>query len=579
MARVLVVDDATTVRLYHCGELEKAGFECESAANGYEALEKCLAERFELLIVDINMPVMDGYTFLETLRSQPSSPSLSRAASSRHGRAWSPTLRYQDELTGMASSLLEEFCAETDEQLDAIGAELLRLELEPGNEQVVHDLLRHLHTIKGSSGLFDLAPLTGLVHAAEDLLVAVRGGGLTVTPNLVDDLLATSDRLRAWVGEVRETGSLTLKATESAALERRLRRWTGRPGDRGGITESTVEQAAAWLVALDKAAVTAAAEWLKRTGAKVRIFSYIPPEDAFFRKDPVALVRSVPAVDLVGCRLEHDPGDDFSCALQLVATTRAEPAEIAAALATATGAVSFAELSAASFVAGPAQDPSGIARGLLAGQVDMLNLPMPVEQRRGRMGAAAAAATGALRVLLPDLDPRELASAVAAAMATEDPRILRDCLVTFQARVAGGAEAPAPTTQAIAAPSPAAIPSQLQLRVDRETLDRLLRYTGELTAAANALPYLAMRAAEDGAPVLAKEILARGTIARRLTDDLQALVMGMRMLPSRRSSTVFPAWCVNTRVSPASTSGWHRPAARSRPTPTSSICSGKLFST
>lgn len=75
MLKVLVVDDATTVRLYHCAELEKAGFTCESAANGYEALERCLNERFELLVVDINMPIMDGYTFLETLRSHPEASS------------------------------------------------------------------------------------------------------------------------------------------------------------------------------------------------------------------------------------------------------------------------------------------------------------------------------------------------------------------------------------------------------------------------------------------------------------------------------------------------------------------------
>lgn len=75
MARVLVVDDASTVRMYHCSELEKAGFETEAAANGLEALERCLETRYELLVVDINMPVMDGYAFLEALRSHPDAPS------------------------------------------------------------------------------------------------------------------------------------------------------------------------------------------------------------------------------------------------------------------------------------------------------------------------------------------------------------------------------------------------------------------------------------------------------------------------------------------------------------------------
>jgi two-component system chemotaxis response regulator CheY len=67
---VLVVDDASLVRLYYRDALEKAGFEVAEALNGLEALERLLAERFDLLIVDVNMPQMDGITFLQTLRAK-----------------------------------------------------------------------------------------------------------------------------------------------------------------------------------------------------------------------------------------------------------------------------------------------------------------------------------------------------------------------------------------------------------------------------------------------------------------------------------------------------------------------------
>jgi two-component system chemotaxis response regulator CheY len=70
MKRVLVVDDAGTVRLYHRGILESAGYQVEEAWNGVEALEKALATSFDLLIVDINMPKLDGFGFLRELRSQ-----------------------------------------------------------------------------------------------------------------------------------------------------------------------------------------------------------------------------------------------------------------------------------------------------------------------------------------------------------------------------------------------------------------------------------------------------------------------------------------------------------------------------
>ena len=68
-ARVLVVDDSSLVRLYYRSALETAGFEVKQAINGIEAMEKVLSESFDLVIVDVNMPRMDGFTFLRSLRS------------------------------------------------------------------------------------------------------------------------------------------------------------------------------------------------------------------------------------------------------------------------------------------------------------------------------------------------------------------------------------------------------------------------------------------------------------------------------------------------------------------------------
>ena len=68
--RVLVVDDAALVRLYYRDALERSGFEVEEALNGLEALEKLLTAPVDLLIVDVNMPQMDGFTFLESVRRQ-----------------------------------------------------------------------------------------------------------------------------------------------------------------------------------------------------------------------------------------------------------------------------------------------------------------------------------------------------------------------------------------------------------------------------------------------------------------------------------------------------------------------------
>ena len=68
MKRILIVDDAATVRMYHRGILESAGYAVDEAVNGIEALEKALTDTYDLYLVDVNMPKMDGYAFLRELR-------------------------------------------------------------------------------------------------------------------------------------------------------------------------------------------------------------------------------------------------------------------------------------------------------------------------------------------------------------------------------------------------------------------------------------------------------------------------------------------------------------------------------
>ncbi len=71
MPQVLVVDDSITMRLFYRSVLEAAGFHVEEAANGMEGCEKILAQPFGLMIVDINMPKMDGYSMMRMIRSDP----------------------------------------------------------------------------------------------------------------------------------------------------------------------------------------------------------------------------------------------------------------------------------------------------------------------------------------------------------------------------------------------------------------------------------------------------------------------------------------------------------------------------
>ena len=68
--RIMIVDDASLVRMYYRDALHEAGYVVDEALNGLEALEKLLTVPADLIVLDVNMPKMDGMTFLRTLRRQ-----------------------------------------------------------------------------------------------------------------------------------------------------------------------------------------------------------------------------------------------------------------------------------------------------------------------------------------------------------------------------------------------------------------------------------------------------------------------------------------------------------------------------
>ena len=68
---ILVVDDSLTTRMLEQSILESAGYEVELAVSGEQGLEKARARGYDLCLVDVEMPNMDGFTFVEQLRADP----------------------------------------------------------------------------------------------------------------------------------------------------------------------------------------------------------------------------------------------------------------------------------------------------------------------------------------------------------------------------------------------------------------------------------------------------------------------------------------------------------------------------
>lgn len=68
MSHILIVEDSLTQAVRLEMLLEDSGFSCQHAKNGHEAIEMVRAERPALILSDITMPVMDGFTLAETLK-------------------------------------------------------------------------------------------------------------------------------------------------------------------------------------------------------------------------------------------------------------------------------------------------------------------------------------------------------------------------------------------------------------------------------------------------------------------------------------------------------------------------------
>lgn len=67
----LIVDDSTSIRQMVSFTMQEAGFTVLEGANGQEAIDKVAGQKVDIVITDLNMPVMDGMTLIRTLRAMP----------------------------------------------------------------------------------------------------------------------------------------------------------------------------------------------------------------------------------------------------------------------------------------------------------------------------------------------------------------------------------------------------------------------------------------------------------------------------------------------------------------------------
>ncbi len=116
--------------------------------------------------------------------------------------------------------VIQTFHAECAELLEGMERALLELETAPDNPDLINDVFRAAHTIKGSAGVFGFDALVAFTHQAESLLDRIRNGDVKITPPRIALLLACGDHLRNIIHPVTSgTGmDVAQKATNDQLL-------------------------------------------------------------------------------------------------------------------------------------------------------------------------------------------------------------------------------------------------------------------------------------------------------------------------------------------------------------------------
>lgn len=106
-------------------------------------------------------------------------------------------------LTAFGEGHLKDFIDESFEIIEMLNSGLLRLEeITDGEEDLVNDLFRYFHNLKGNSGIIGFQELNSLTHEAETLLNNIRRGEALVSHELIDLLLFVADVMESLVQRI-----------------------------------------------------------------------------------------------------------------------------------------------------------------------------------------------------------------------------------------------------------------------------------------------------------------------------------------------------------------------------------------
>ena len=109
-----------------------------------------------------------------------------------------------DAFSEEMAEILQDFIVETEEIVEKLDQDLVTLEGRPDDLDLLNEIFRSAHTIKGTSSFLGFTQMTQLTHLAEDVLNKLRKGELNVNADRMDALLEAADAIKMLLDRIKE---------------------------------------------------------------------------------------------------------------------------------------------------------------------------------------------------------------------------------------------------------------------------------------------------------------------------------------------------------------------------------------
>jgi two-component system chemotaxis sensor kinase CheA len=477
------------------------------------------------------------------------------------------------------NALLQQFISESRDFLQSISELLLQLEQSPQDQQIIVELFRAVHTLKGNSGLFEFTAMTQVLHAAEDLMDNVRDSRLAFSAEIADQLLDSMDFVANLLDKVADDHYQNNAYMSAAAAEAfKLRQLLANSQPLADTmepqtSESHGSRALNTQTCLDALLLQLPSSAQKNIGKFADgyfLVHYQPEAECFFKgEDPFYLVLQLASVEwsaaLASDHLPNVPYDCYSCQLQFVAVTSLTKEALESHFRFVSEQVRFFSL-AKTVVTDPASsahtdEPADVMNVLDDAFIELLDTQMLILEQQiandGPLGIIASVhrTLTALQLQIPFETPTLGNDLNAVALISWTQSVLalskRAMVAQENASLAQTVEvAPFKDTSAIEHAESLTMPSLdlgsetrfgrraedsssvKVLKVEQCKIDRLMDLIGEIVVAKNALPYLANKAEDQfGNREMSREIKSQYAVINRIVEEMQDAIMQVRMMP------------------------------------------------